>query len=395
MKHLRHLPPLALLLVTLLLAVCVSAADSDYLTSENDDGTLTITGYAGSDTDLVIPAEIDGKKVTTIGYGAFDYWLHKDQDASIYKNIQTITVSEGITTFELYAFSCLPGLMRIEIPKTAVSIATSQFLSDCFKLREILVDPDNPVYRTIDNVMFTAGCDTLITYPLGKADTSYVIPEGVEILTSGAFNCNRVLSSLTLPESLTTIYNMALGNMDLTSLTIPANVSKISSSAFLGSKALSELTIDAANPYYANDAAGAVYTADMTELVCLPALSGSSYTCVDTTLALWDFALSNMQSLTTLHLPAGITTPFTASTFLFCDNLTDIYYGGTMSQWQAIIGRVNTALNGVIIHYEGEEGMDVISGTCGNNLTWIKDAAGTLTISGEGAMQDYSTTETG
>ena len=395
MKHLRHLLPLALLLVTLLLAVCVSAADSDYLTSENDDGTLTITGYAGSDTDLVIPAEIDGKKVTTIGYGAFDYWLHKDQDASIYKNIQTITVSEGITTFELYAFSCLPGLTRIGIPKTAVSTATSQFLSDCFKLREILVDPDNPVYRTIDNVLFNADCNTLITYPLGKTDTSYVIPEGVEILTSGAFNCNRVLSSLTLPESLTTIYNMALGNMNLTSLTIPANVSKISSGAFLGSKALSELTIDAANPYYANDAAGAVYTADMTELVCLPALSGSSYTCVDTTLALWDFALSNMQSLTTLHLPAGITTPFTASTFSFCDNLTDIYYGGTMSQWQAIIGRVNTALNGVIIHYEGEEGMDVISGTCGNNLTWIKDAAGTLTISGEGAMQDYSTTETG
>ena len=333
MKHLRHLLPLALLLVTLLLAVCVSAADSDYLTAETDDGTLTITGYAGSDTDLVIPAEINGKKVTTIGYGAFDYWLHKDQDASIYKNIQTITVSEGITTFELYAFSCLPGLTRIEIPKTAVSIETSQFLSDCFKLREILVDPDNPAYRTIDNVLFTAGCDTLITYPLGKTDTSYVIPEGVEILTSGAFNCNRVLSSLTLPESLTTIYNMALGNMNLTSLTIPANVSKISSGAFLGSKALSELTIDAANPYYANDAAGAVYAADMTELVCLPALSGSSYTCVDTTLALWDFALSNMQSLTTLHLPAGITTPFTASTFSFCDNLTDIYYGGTMSQW--------------------------------------------------------------
>ena len=389
--HLRHLLPLALLLVTLLLAVCVSAADSDYLFTENADGTLTITGYAGSDTDLVIPAEIDGKKVTTIGYGAFDYWLHKDQDASIYKNIQTITVSEGITTFELYAFSCLPGLTRIEIPKTAVSIETSQFLSDCFKLREILVDPDNPAYRTIDNVLFTAGCDTLITYPLGKTDTSYVIPEGVEILTSGAFNCNRVLSSLTLPESLTTIYNMALGNMNLTSLTIPANVSKISSSAFLGSKALSELTIDAANPYYANDAAGAVYTADMTELVCLPALSGSSYTCVDTTLALWDFALSNMQSLTTLHLPAGITTPLTASTFSFCDNLTDIYYGGTMSHWQSIAGNVNDALDNVNVHYGEESGSDVASGICGDSATWVLDAEGTLTISGTGEMTDYAT----
>lgn len=100
---------------------------ADYLTSENNDGTLTITGYAGSDTDLVIPAEIDGKKVTTIGAAAFDRWYHTDQDTSIYENIQTITVSEGITTFEVYAFSCMPGLIRIEIPKTVVSIETYAF----------------------------------------------------------------------------------------------------------------------------------------------------------------------------------------------------------------------------------------------------------------------------
>ncbi len=396
MKHLRHLFPLAILFVTLLLAVCVSAADSDYLFTENADGTLTITGYAGNDNDLVIPAEINGKKVTTIGAAAFDRWYHTDQDTSIYENIQTITVSEGITTFEVYAFSCMPGLTRIEIPKTVVSIETYAFLTECFRLREILVDPDNPNYMTIDNVLFTADCQTLITYPLGKTDTAYVIPDGVESIESGAFNCNTRLSSVTLPESLTTIYNMAFGNMtNLTSLSIPANVTTIYPAAFLGALNLSVITIDAVNTSYANDASGAVYTADMTELVCLPALSESSYTCTDTTLAIWDFALSNMQSLAKLHIPASISTPFTADTFVFCDSLTDIYYGGTISRWQPLATNVNASLNGVIVHYEGEEGLDIISGTCGDNLTWIKDADGTLTISGKGEMQDYSTTETG
>ena len=30
------------------------------------------------------------------------------------------------------------------------------------------------------------------------------------------------------------------------------------------------------------------------------------------------------------------------------------------------------------------------SGTCGDNLTWTLDSAGTLTISGTGGMRDYS-----
>lgn len=36
-----------------------------------DDGTVEITGYTGSDTELIIPSEIDGKAVTSIGGWAF------------------------------------------------------------------------------------------------------------------------------------------------------------------------------------------------------------------------------------------------------------------------------------------------------------------------------------
>lgn len=38
---------------------------------ENDDGTLTITGYTGEDTAFEIPAVIGRKMVTAIGEGAF------------------------------------------------------------------------------------------------------------------------------------------------------------------------------------------------------------------------------------------------------------------------------------------------------------------------------------
>lgn len=48
----------------------ISVSDFEY--SINDDGTATITGYNGSDTELTIPSEIDGKTVTGIGEDAFE-----------------------------------------------------------------------------------------------------------------------------------------------------------------------------------------------------------------------------------------------------------------------------------------------------------------------------------
>ena len=43
---------------------------------------------------------------------------------------------------------------------------------------------------------------------------------------------------------------------------------------------------------------------------------------------------------------------------------------------------------------ESSEITELASGTCGTNLTWILTSDGTLTISGEGEMEDYTGTTT-
>lgn len=48
-----------------------SIVSGDYEYIVLDDGTAEITGYTGTDTELVIPSELDGYIVTSIGYGAF------------------------------------------------------------------------------------------------------------------------------------------------------------------------------------------------------------------------------------------------------------------------------------------------------------------------------------
>ena len=48
------------------------AIDADYEWEENEDGSVTITGYTGDGGDVVIPSVIDGKPVTSIGDYAFE-----------------------------------------------------------------------------------------------------------------------------------------------------------------------------------------------------------------------------------------------------------------------------------------------------------------------------------
>lgn len=74
------------------------------------DGTVCIFGYTGNDTDLVIPAEIDGKKVTEIGTKAF-YGC---------KNLNSVIIPEGVTAIDMYAFAFCNNLSSVTIPKSNV-----------------------------------------------------------------------------------------------------------------------------------------------------------------------------------------------------------------------------------------------------------------------------------
>jgi len=94
-------------------------------------------------------------------------------------------------------------------------------------------------------------------------------------------------------------------------------------------------------------------------------------------------AFSSCTSLTGVTIPDSVTTVGNYA-FSGCDSLTDVYYGGTQAQWDAIyVADDNEELQNATLH------CGVAAGTCGDNVTWTLDDAGTLTISGTGAMYDY------
>ena len=111
------------------------ASDFEYVT--NDTGTITITGFKGTQTDVVIPKTIAGKAVTKIGRDAF-YGC---------TGLTSITIPKSVTKIDVDAFYGCTGLTSIKIPDSVTEIGGYTF-SGCTGLTSIKI-PDS--VTTIDD----------------------------------------------------------------------------------------------------------------------------------------------------------------------------------------------------------------------------------------------------
>jgi hypothetical protein len=89
------------------------------------------------------------------------------------------------------------------VPDSVESIGYSTF-KDCESLTSINVDVNNTVYKSENGVLYTKDGKTLIQFPAGKTDTSFVIPNGITGIEDFAFN-DSALESITIPSSVNSI----------------------------------------------------------------------------------------------------------------------------------------------------------------------------------------------
>lgn len=180
-----------------------AAVSGDFEYEVNEDGnSVEITGYAGSGGDVVIPAEIDGREVTSIRWAAF------------------------------YGYS---GITGVTIPHSVTSIAGYTF-ANCSGLERIMVDEENPRYdsRNDCNALIESESNTLV---FGCKNT--VIPDSVASIGASAFFGRSGLAEVTIPDGVTSIGDSAFcGCSDLTGLTIPDSVTSIGASAFSSCRGL-------------------------------------------------------------------------------------------------------------------------------------------------------------
>ena len=122
--------------------VDVKAIDSDsgdgFLYFENDDGTLSISGYYGNEETIVFPSELDGKKVSTICIKQSKSW---DRDT-----VKHIVISEGISEITLHssgsydsgAFRDCHNLKSVSLPSTLTKIGDYTF-TFCKNLNHVIL----------------------------------------------------------------------------------------------------------------------------------------------------------------------------------------------------------------------------------------------------------------
>ena len=239
--------------------VVVASADDeltygDYKYTVNE-GTVTITGYTGSSTEVSIPATIDGKSVTSIGENAFYNCTSLTNitipdsvtyigDSAFYNcaSLTSVTIPDSVTSIGCSAFDCCTSLTSITIPDSVVSINNLVF-SECTSLISIEVASTNPNYKSVNGVLYNKSCTELICCPGGKTG-DLIIPDSVNSIGYKAFDCCESLTSITIPDSVTSIKDEAFYHCtSLTSVTIPDSVTSISRYMFNDCTSLESVTI--------------------------------------------------------------------------------------------------------------------------------------------------------
>ncbi len=107
-----------------------------------NDGTVKIDDYKGDDEEIVIPSEIDGKRVTVIGDNAFF-------DC---KSLKSINIPDSVTEIGTRAFYGCKSLTLITVPDSVKVIKPFAF-RECTSLTSIKL-PDG-AYKGVGVLMGT------------------------------------------------------------------------------------------------------------------------------------------------------------------------------------------------------------------------------------------------
>ena len=218
----------------------LSKMDYDYSYKILNDGTLRLYQYEGTDTNIVVPDTIDGRKVTVLGNSTFQYCTQAS-------DIESVTLPDSLTTIEKNAFYNCEKLKSVTIPQNVSSIGLAAFVEGLSEssLTEIKVDPENPYFSEKDGVVFSKDGTKLIVFPSGRSG-DYQIPDGTVSVGDYAFYYCVNVSSITVPGSVRSLGEGTFGNCSsLTKAVLNEGLEEIGEYAFQSSSGIRDIIIPA------------------------------------------------------------------------------------------------------------------------------------------------------
>lgn len=313
--------------------ISVEQGNTEYYTDA--DGVL----YGKAPSELIkAPTSLSGiyhvaEGTSVICYNAFDG----------VRNLEELVLPDSLFKIENYAFH-RSAIDRMVIPNSVTNLGEGAFFSCSIDQ----VTLPNNLERIPDSLFLSSYLDSI------------TIPESVTSIGRSAFMyCS--LESVKIPNGVTTIEASAFAeNKELKSVYIPDSVSQIASSAFCGSSVDLDITVDPENNNYSVSESGILMDKSGKTIVYAPGSISGAYTVAPTVEVIDSsaFAKSPLKilaipgdnfsigenafadsDLEKVYLGEGLTringdrfdNPFDG-----CENLTDIYFGGTGEQWKSV-----------------------------------------------------------
>lgn len=239
--------------------------------SENDDGTVTITGGNIVTPKLEIPAELEGKKVSAIGMNAFtgnnvitDLVIPEGVTTlnwysfNTCENLETVTLPDSLEFIDSWAFERCSKLKTINVPANVTRINGGAFAQNS-SMTSITCDPANKNYVSVNGVLFTKDMKELVAYP-GGIQGEYTVPATVNHIGDAAFYGALGLDSVTILGNLDFIGFEAFAECSkLTDVAIRDGVNYVGYWAFRGCDGIKTLTVPQSVTNIGNQAFGFAY----------------------------------------------------------------------------------------------------------------------------------------
>lgn len=294
-----------------------------------NEGLVTIGDYAFISCVSLVTVDIPGS-VTSLGDTSFANCrsmtaIEVDPANTVYESVGGIlyneamtklikfpngmsgnfTVPDDVTSLGSRAFNSCQKLNRVQIGEDLVDIPMFAIAYSA-NLTAIEVDDGNPVFSSVDGVLFDKDVTELIQYPCGKGG-DYIFPSTVVTIGDWSMDYAQELISITIPEGVVHIGEGAFSESPmLITVSIPASVTFIGEWAFDDCDALEEINVADGNLNYSS-MDGVLFNDNGTVLIRFPGGLGGTYVVPDGVTTIDSWAINQAPSLTSIVLPDSLT----------------------------------------------------------------------------------------
>ena len=155
-------------------------------------------------------------------------------------SLEYMVIPDGVSALQTFTFIDCKNLKEVVLPSALATYEANAF-NGCDSLESLQIAAGNAIFSTEDGVLYGRvqlfggranniplydGVKlALLKYPAAKPGSSFTVPDGVEVISPGAFTDSGELTSITIPETISYIgsgFNTKLESLTfLKSLTLP------------------------------------------------------------------------------------------------------------------------------------------------------------------------------